>query len=282
MAPSVVTLIRRMPQTMASIMSAKAHVDVSNVAMTSPEGRSVCHEWLRLEQVVVAAGDGATERAQRGAPVHPAADAAEERGGGQHERRRPRAAARTTATIPRRCGPRCDMRLNSAANRSGAATALASVPSTIAVQAPVKATRSGCMWRQQYASVSLVDALGKRVRSPMGISRWEVEAGGLRTSGAHRWCAAKLGLRPGGQPGGVVVGVSDQRGRGRARRSGTSLRRHQAQERAAGPRWRTRVSVRTVPAVGRVVIPAMWSPRFRLVVQPRNGSPRARRMAQET
>ena len=47
MAPSVVTLMRRMPQTMASIMSAKAQVDVSNVAMTSPEGRSVCHEWLR-------------------------------------------------------------------------------------------------------------------------------------------------------------------------------------------------------------------------------------------
>ena len=48
MAPTVVTLIRKMPQTMASIMSAKAHVDVSNVAMTSPDGLSVCHEWLRL------------------------------------------------------------------------------------------------------------------------------------------------------------------------------------------------------------------------------------------
>ena len=46
MAPSVVTLIRRMPHTMASIMSAKAQVDVSSVAMTSPEGLSVCHEWL--------------------------------------------------------------------------------------------------------------------------------------------------------------------------------------------------------------------------------------------
>ena len=48
MAPIVVTLMRRMPHTVASIMSAKAHVDVSNVAMTSPEGLSVCHEWLRL------------------------------------------------------------------------------------------------------------------------------------------------------------------------------------------------------------------------------------------
>ena len=48
MAPIVVTLMRRMPHTVASIMSAKAQVDVSNVAMTSPEGLSVCHEWLRL------------------------------------------------------------------------------------------------------------------------------------------------------------------------------------------------------------------------------------------
>ena len=47
MAPIVVTLMRRMPQTMASIMSTKAHVDVSSVAMTSPDGLSVCHEWLR-------------------------------------------------------------------------------------------------------------------------------------------------------------------------------------------------------------------------------------------
>jgi hypothetical protein len=31
----------------------------------------------------------------------------------------------------------------------------------------------------------------------------------------------------------------------------------------------------------KVVIPAMWSPRFRLVVQPRNGSSRGARMAQE-
>ena len=46
MAPSVVTLMRRTPQTMASISSTKAHVDVSRVAMTSPDGRSVCHPWL--------------------------------------------------------------------------------------------------------------------------------------------------------------------------------------------------------------------------------------------
>ena len=46
MAPIVVTLMRRMPHTMASIMSTKAHVDVSSVAMTSPEGLSVCQAWL--------------------------------------------------------------------------------------------------------------------------------------------------------------------------------------------------------------------------------------------
>src|SRR5271170_4221072 len=81
------------------------------------------------------------------------------------------------------------MRLNSEAKISGAATALASVPSTMAVQAPVKAARSGCIWRQQYARVSLVEALGKRVRSPMGISRWEVKRVGRgtgRTRGAQR------------------------------------------------------------------------------------------------
>ena len=38
------TLMRRMPQTMASIMSTKAHVEVSRVAMTSPDGLSVCQE----------------------------------------------------------------------------------------------------------------------------------------------------------------------------------------------------------------------------------------------
>ena len=46
MAPRVVTEIRRMPHTMASISSTKAQVDVSRVAMTSPEGRSVCQAWL--------------------------------------------------------------------------------------------------------------------------------------------------------------------------------------------------------------------------------------------
>ena len=46
-APSVVTLMRKMPQTMASIRSTKAQVDVSSVAMTSPDGRSVCQPWLR-------------------------------------------------------------------------------------------------------------------------------------------------------------------------------------------------------------------------------------------
>ena len=47
MAPSAVTPMRRMPQTMASISSTKAQVDVSSVAMTSPDGRSVCQPWLR-------------------------------------------------------------------------------------------------------------------------------------------------------------------------------------------------------------------------------------------
>src|ERR1700691_6477565 len=116
------------------------------------------------------------------------------------------------------------MRLNSDAKISGAATALARVPSTMAVQAPVKAARSGCIWRQQYARVSLVEALGKRVRSPMRISSWEVKSGSRKV--AHSSCTVDLGLRPGGQPGGVVVGVSDQQGRDRARSSGTSLRRH--------------------------------------------------------
>ena len=31
---------------MASISSTNAHVEVSSVAMTSPEGRSVCQPWL--------------------------------------------------------------------------------------------------------------------------------------------------------------------------------------------------------------------------------------------
>ena len=46
MAPRVVTLMRRIPQTIASISSTKAQVDVSSVAITSPEGRSVCQPWL--------------------------------------------------------------------------------------------------------------------------------------------------------------------------------------------------------------------------------------------
>src|ERR1700728_1179424 len=75
------------------------------------------------------------------------------------------------------------MRLNSEAKISGAATALASVPSTMAVQAPVKAARSGSIWRQQYARVSLVEALGKRVRSPMRISSGEV-----KRAGRGKWC----------------------------------------------------------------------------------------------
>ena len=45
-APRVVTEIRRIPHTMASMSSTKAHVEVSSVAMTSPEGRSVCQAWL--------------------------------------------------------------------------------------------------------------------------------------------------------------------------------------------------------------------------------------------
>ena len=76
------------------------------------------------------------------------------------------------------CEPSCDMRLKSAAKISGAATALARVPSTMAVQAPANAARSGCIWRQQYARVSLVEAFGKRVRSPMGFSSGEVQRAG--------------------------------------------------------------------------------------------------------
>src|ERR1700689_5160118 len=72
------------------------------------------------------------------------------------------------------------MRLNSDAKISGAATALARVPSTIAVHATVKAARSGSIWRQQYARVSLVEVLGKRVRLPMGISKWGGESKGSR------------------------------------------------------------------------------------------------------
>ena len=59
MAPSVVTLMRRMPQTMASISSTKAHVDVSSVAMTSPDGPVRVPPVAEPDQVVVAVGDGA-------------------------------------------------------------------------------------------------------------------------------------------------------------------------------------------------------------------------------
>ena len=41
------------------------------------------------------------------------------------------------------------MRPNRAAKMSGAATALASVPSTMAAQLPANATRSGSIWLQQ-------------------------------------------------------------------------------------------------------------------------------------
>ena len=177
MAPSVVTLMRRMPHTMASISSTKAQVDVSSVAMTSPEGRSVCQRVAEPDQVVVAVGDGAAEGAQRGAPVEPATDAAEGRRGDQHDRvgddQRPERLPQVLVV----CARVGDARPASEAKISGAATALASVPSTMAVQLPAKAARSGCIWRQQYASVALFDAFGKRVRSPMGISRWEGRSG---------------------------------------------------------------------------------------------------------
>ena len=45
-APRVVTVMRRMPHTMESMSSTNAQVEVSSVAMTSPEGRSVCQPWL--------------------------------------------------------------------------------------------------------------------------------------------------------------------------------------------------------------------------------------------
>jgi hypothetical protein len=40
----------------------------------------------------------------------------------------------------------------------------------MATDEAVNAARSGRIWRQQYAMVSLVDAFGKRVDSPMGVS----------------------------------------------------------------------------------------------------------------
>src|SRR5215471_5110197 len=89
------------------------------------------------------------------------------------------AAAKTTAYAAIRgtkefqlacCCPwpsRVAIRPNNAAKISGAATALASVPRTMAAQLPANVARSGCIWRQQYARVALVDAFGNRVRSLM-------------------------------------------------------------------------------------------------------------------
>src|SRR5215469_16525489 len=81
------------------------------------------------------------------------------------------------------CAPRLAMRPSNAAKISGAATALASVPSTMAAEELANAARSGRIWRQQYARVSLVDAFGKRVDSPMGVSRRELRVDG--TEGAR-------------------------------------------------------------------------------------------------
>src|SRR6516164_9020641 len=86
------------------------------------------------------------------------------------------------------CGPWLAIRPSRSAKISGAATALASVPSTMAMALPVNAARSGSIWRQQYANVALVDAFGKRVRSPMENSWWSVEWIEQR---AHRWCAVR-------------------------------------------------------------------------------------------
>ena len=47
MAPRTVTPIRRNPHVTVSKSSTKAHENVSRVEITSPEGRSVCHRWLR-------------------------------------------------------------------------------------------------------------------------------------------------------------------------------------------------------------------------------------------
>ena len=159
MAPSVVTLMRRMPQTMASIRSTKAQVDVSSVAMTSPDGRSVCHDVAQPDQVVVAVGDGAAERAQRGAPVEPAADAAEDRGGHQHERvgddqraeglpqcprARPRLrdaaqAARRRSAVPRRRWPACRARWRCRRRRTRRGRAASGASST-----------PGCPWSMHW------------------------------------------------------------------------------------------------------------------------------------
>ena len=142
MAPSVVTLMRRMPQTMASISSTKAQVDVSRVAMTSPDGPVGVPPVAEPDQVVVAVGDGAAERAQRGAPVEPAADAPEHRRGHQDDRVGDDQRAEgvpQVLVLPSRCA----MRPSRAAKISGAATALARVPSTMAAQLPANAARSG-------------------------------------------------------------------------------------------------------------------------------------------
>src|SRR5271157_476790 len=90
------------------------------------------------------------------------------------------------------CGPMSAIRPSRAAKISGAATALASVPSTMAAQLPAKAARSGRIWRQQYSSVALFDAFGKRVRSPIGLSWWEGQV-----DGAHRGCAVRAAARGG-------------------------------------------------------------------------------------
>ncbi len=74
--------------------------------------------------------------------------------------------------------PRLAIRPSRDAKIKGAATAFASVPSTMADAATVYWTRSGRIWRQQYARVAFVDAFGKRVGSPMEISRWEREVNG--------------------------------------------------------------------------------------------------------
>src|SRR5580692_325982 len=89
------------------------------------------------------------------------------------------------------CSPRLAIRPSSAAKISGAATALAIVPSTMAPAEPANEARSGRIWRQQYARVSLVDAFGKRVGSPMGVSSWELRVDG--TEGAPVVRGAGLG-----------------------------------------------------------------------------------------
>ena len=223
--------MRRMPHTMASISSTKAQrrgLERGDDLARRPVGVPPVTE---PDQVVVAVGDGAAERAQCGAPVQPAADAPEDAWRRPARARRPRAAARRCATRPA-CwrDPVSAMRSRRAAKISGAATALASVPSTMAAQlrrrrrdraASGASSTPACLW-SMHSGRGCVHPWGSPCQGGC-----EVDAGG-----AHRArCAVSVPWRRGAPRGptgasarSVVRGsaVSDRPGGGRARRCGTS------------------------------------------------------------